>query len=204
MLNINKTTEPAFFADIKNSPDVHNYDDLPAGCSNNLREHMLQNEQSVSNKKYCVYCEKQVSSHNACYCHLDHVIPQQLATEKSLDYSNMVVSCNSNGTCGKHKNGKYPDNVINPVDVDPSDYFTFDLMTGKLKEKDADKEIFCKATIEWLNIDNYSLQKFRKNIILFLNNYLKNNPRNEVKSIIETTIFDQPSLIQSFLQQNSL
>jgi len=204
MLNIDKTKEPSFFTDVKKNPNIKNYKDLLVRCSKYIRKYILHYEQSLSNRKYCVYCEKIISSHNEEQCHLDHIIPQQMATNKSLDYSNMVVSCNTNGTCGKHKSGKYPNNVINPVDSNPSDYFTFDLMTGELKEKDTSKKIFCESTIEWLNINNYSLKEIRKKIIKILNKYLENNPRVDVKSIITNTIFEQPSLIQSFFKQNSL
>lgn len=98
-----------------------------------LREHILMQEQNG----LCCYCEKKMDSHpkNSNIDHFKlkagHLFPQ-----KTLEYTNLVVSCNTTGRCSSHKDKKITskdeyDHIVNPIDENPDDYFDY-LLTGEI------------------------------------------------------------------------
>jgi uncharacterized protein (TIGR02646 family) len=98
-----------------------------------LREYILMKEQNG----LCCYCEKKLDAHRD-NSNIDHfkLKAGHLFPQKTLEYTNLVVSCNTTGRCSSHKDktiksrGEY-DNIVNPINENPDDYFDY-LVTGEI------------------------------------------------------------------------
>jgi uncharacterized protein (TIGR02646 family) len=98
-----------------------------------LRAHILHHEQNG----LCCYCEKKLDAYRD-NSNIDHfkLKAGHLFPQKTLEYTNLVVSCNTTGRCSSHKDktiksrGEY-DNIVNPIDENPDDYFDY-LVTGEI------------------------------------------------------------------------
>lgn len=124
-----------------------------------LREHILLKEQNL----LCAYCEKEIDD-NPINSNIDHFKTRNLFPQKTLDYDNLFVSCNTRGRCSSYKddNVKYQgqyDNIVNPVIENPDDFFDY-LLTGEIVPKN-DK---AKFTIEIFYLKHTSLVEERLQI----------------------------------------
>ncbi len=106
-----------------------------------LREHILLEEQNL----LCAYCEKEIDD-NPRNSNIDHfrLKAGHLFPEKTLNYNNLLVSCNSHDRCSsfKDKNIKSKDdyeNIINPIVENPDEYFDY-LITGEIVAKNSKAE----------------------------------------------------------------
>jgi uncharacterized protein (TIGR02646 family) len=104
-----------------------------------LRADILLDEQSL----ICAYCEKAIDDNPNC-SNIDHFKTRNLFPEETLNYHNLLVSCNSHDRCSsfKDKNIKYRDdyeNIINPVVENPDEYFDY-LITGEIVAKNSKAE----------------------------------------------------------------
>ena len=63
-----------------------------------LREDMLLEEQSL----LCAYCEKEIDE-NSTSSNIDHFKTRNLFPELTLEYSNLLVSCNTKERCSNFK-----------------------------------------------------------------------------------------------------
>ncbi len=73
----------------------------------------------------CCYCcgslEKGPSS-----AHNEHVKPQSSYPNDSMDYGNLLASCNNGNTCGAAKRDTYDDRYfVSPLREDCEDHFSF-------------------------------------------------------------------------------
>ncbi|CAA6810856.1 MAG: Unknown protein [uncultured Sulfurovum sp.] len=126
----------------------------------NLREYILMKEQ----KSLCVYCEKKIKSHSA-NANIDHFKTRNLFAEETLNYHNLLVSCNIKGRCSSLKDSKKSilknrndyDNIINPIVENPNDFFDY-LFSGEIVPL-SDK---AKFTMEIFNLNQQSLSDERK------------------------------------------
>lgn len=98
-----------------------------------LRKHILLQEQNL----LCAYCEKAIDD-NSKNSNIDHfrLKAGHLFPEKTLDYHNLLVSCNTYDRCSSYKdkhikNKSDYDNIINPTVENPDDYFDY-LITGEI------------------------------------------------------------------------
>jgi uncharacterized protein (TIGR02646 family) len=98
-----------------------------------LREYILLEEQNL----LCAYCERTIDD-TPKNSNIDHfrLKAGHLFPEKTLDYTNLVVSCNTNGRCSSYKDThikskKDYDNIVNPIIENPDDFFDY-LITGKI------------------------------------------------------------------------
>jgi len=104
-----------------------------------LRGDILLEEQNL----LCAYCEKAIDD-NPNYSNIDHFKTRNLFPEETLNYENLLVSCNSYNRCSsfKDKNIKSKDdykNIINPVVENPDEYFDY-LITGEIIAKNSKAE----------------------------------------------------------------
>ena len=134
-----------------------------------LREYILLEEQNL----LCAYCEKEIND-NPKNSNIDHfrLKAGHLFPEKTLDYSNLLVSCNTKGRCSdykdKHiKSKKDYDNIINPVIENSDDFFDY-LLTGKVVPKSDNKK--AKFTIYIFQLNQEGLNEQRINIVRTIEN----------------------------------
>jgi len=104
-----------------------------------LRGHILLEEQNL----LCAYCEKEIDDNPNC-SNIDHFKTRNLFPEETLNYTNLLVSCNSHDRCSsfKDKNITNKDdykNIINPVVENPDEYFDY-LITGEIVGKNSKAE----------------------------------------------------------------
>ncbi|MCP4219811.1 MAG: TIGR02646 family protein [bacterium] len=151
MLKIKKADAPDFFASwIKNKPEY----------GARLREFILDSEQAGM----CCYCEKGVSPRNQS-SHLEHVRPQDTFPKLKHDYKNLVVSCQTEGRCGKAKGNRFSRDFIVPTEEEPGDYLAYS-PNGEIKAIDDNAKAI--ETIRILKLNVLSLVKARRALFLQL------------------------------------
>jgi len=128
-----------------------------------LREYILLEEQNL----LCAYCEKEIDD-NPENSNIDHfkLKAGHLFPEKTLDYNNMLVSCNTKERCSKYKDKhiKLKDeynNIINPITENPDDFFDY-LLTGKIIA--IDKNLKAEFTMDIFQLNHQALIRQRKDI----------------------------------------
>lgn len=132
-----------------------------------LRRDILVNEQ----QSLCVYCEKQITA-KPTQSNIDHFKTRHQFPQLTLDYDNLLVSCNHHQHCSHTKdnfglNQSDYDNLINPVTEHPNYFFDYSfagdiIAKSNLNRMDAKKANF---TIQVFNLNNKSLIEERKKII---------------------------------------
>lgn len=152
MKYIRKTTEPQCSTDWKvNNPNIVNY-----GSKNKKLQDLrvcIRRECLTEQHGLCGYCCMVVSEYNhnnrGSGGHNEHVIPQ-CSGHDSLDYSNIITSCNNSNTCGKHK--KDSPLPLTPLQKECETELIFD-MTGQIDKTKSTKNAIETARI--LNLDFY-------------------------------------------------
>jgi len=171
MLKINKDAEPAFFTEFKKQHQPKSWDDLKP-VATTLRQHMMEQEQTVSDKALCTYCEKTVTLESS---HIDHIRPKDPSGRYAhlfADYHNLTVSCRSKNSCGQKKDNDYHDDFINPVEENPSDYMTYEVMSGKVVPANDSAQARVESTCKMLGLNScYELLRARILVLLSLNAY---------------------------------
>jgi uncharacterized protein (TIGR02646 family) len=156
-----------------------------------LREDILIIEQN----NLCIYCEKKISSDSKT-SNIDHFKTRNLFPEKTLDYNNLLVSCNVKNRCSSLKDSNKSllqrkndyANIINPIIENPNDFFDY-LLSGEilpLNEK-------AKFTIEIFNLNHQSLYDERK----ILADTLKYCPNLSLDEIYENFGYEFQSFINA-------
>jgi len=159
---IKKTSEPQYLIEFKSEFKKINkhsavYDNINSDLKNNLKD-------TLSNEQYfiCCYCMKRIKND---YSHIEHLKPQSDYLQDSLNYFNLLISCNginnSNNNCGHKKGSWYDEKVfISPLDKDCEKYFSYSL-SGKIDSSSDNGN----KTIEKLNLNSYHLVRARKAMI---------------------------------------
>jgi len=150
-----------------------------------LREEILLKEQNL----LCAYCEREIDSDRK-NSNIDHFKTRNLYPEETLNYNNLLVSCNSQGkSCSSSKDSQKSilkvredyQNIVNPTLDNPDDYFEY-ITTGEIIAKD--NSLKANYTIKLFRLgsiddkDN-SLVKSREKIA----NALKNIPNLSLEEI---------------------
>ena len=164
MFQIDKD-EPRYFTSAKlkvKLPKVKNAwnDENISAIREVLREDILIKEQ----KGLCAYCEKKISS-SSTSSNIDHFKTRNLFPEKTLDYNNLLVSCNTKERCSSLKDSHKSllkrkedyGNIINPVIENPNSFFDY-LLSGEMIPLDEK----AKFTIELFDLNHQSLYDERK------------------------------------------
>jgi len=125
----------------------------------NLREYILLEEQNL----LCAYCEKEIDD-NPKNSNIDHYKTRNLFPQETLNYNNLLVSCNSKGRCSDYKD-KYIqtqeeyEQIVNPVDENPKEYFDY-LTTGEIVAQNPKAQY----TINIFRLDHKTLNEQRLQI----------------------------------------
>ncbi|WP_164112248.1 MULTISPECIES: retron system putative HNH endonuclease [Sphingobacterium] len=155
MRRINKGPEPVSLTQLKLDQPLFTYQDMDGAYSvirSDIRQSCIAEQFSL-----CAYCCDRVdniSSHN------EHIIPQSdpMGASLTLEYTNIVASCNSNNHCGHFKkNNAIP---LTPLMGNCEGDIIYQL-NGKMTHRNPDAQ----RTISILNLRNSALSEKRKNII---------------------------------------
>jgi len=180
-------SEPSFFKSAKakiKKPKVSsawNSSEIE-GIRLKLREHILLEEQNL----LCAYCEKQLDS-SPKNSNIDHfrLKAGHLFPEKTLNYDNLLVSCNTSSRCSRHKDKHIKskndyDNIVNPITENPDDFFGY-LITGKIIAINNTSK--AEFTIKIFQLGQASLNRQRQDIAKTLKN-ITNLSLDEVCDIL--------------------
>jgi len=133
------------------------FEDIPTNIKQDLKV-------SLSEQQYylCCYCMKRIKPHNS---HIEHIKPQSKFKNETLDYMNLLVSCNgiqdSNEHCGHNKEGWYDKNdFVSPVVKDCENIFSYNI-AGQIDAVQKNGKI----TINKLNLNSLLLVRARKALI---------------------------------------
>jgi uncharacterized protein (TIGR02646 family) len=165
MRHIQKNEEPQSFAEwkaIESQTPNCTYENLKNPQKRDLHEALLQEQGYL-----CCYCEMQIERQDS---HIEHVKPQNLYTELSLDYFNMLASCQGENTpplkksihCGQKKGNELL--KISPLDPNCTEFFRYTEAGEIVPNQDRNDEAAKNAiNILGLNIDK--LIRLRKSAI---------------------------------------
>lgn len=178
MKKIIKRNPPEFFSKYIAHNKPKNWEDMTA-IRTELRKYILE-EQGYC----CAYTEIRLDCPDNT--HIDHFKRQHLFPDLKFDYTNMLVSCNSEQYGGKYKDKQVSDkkmyaDLINPVEESSTDHFEF-TYTGKiLPLNDSTKG---KQTISYFNLNNKELVERRKVVAFCINNMVNDLTEEEIVQAI--------------------
>jgi len=101
MRKILKGDEPSSLATWKRRNPRGNYSDLDQDIRRDIRDYALQEQYYL-----CAYCCQRIQNIDACHCHNEHIEAQNLNPRRTLDFTNIVASCNTPNQCGKAHESK--------------------------------------------------------------------------------------------------
>lgn len=133
------------------------YKDLPKEEYKILKEQLIDEQYGI-----CCYCMKRIRFDNA---HIEHFVPQSEAPDQTLEYQNMMASCNgykeNHENCGHKKGNWYHDyQMISPLTNQCEQEFLFSV-DGTISSQ----TIAGKETIRHLELDNSLLNRARRSAI---------------------------------------
>ena len=162
MKHIVKSKEPQVLLNFKKEyKSKHHKDAAYKDIEANVKE-ILKISLSDEQHFICCYCMKRIKSNNS---HIEHIKPQSQFPSATLDYNNLLVSCNglqdSNEHCGHKKEDWYnAKDFLTPLDPDCEKIFTYNaagVMDATAKNG--------KSTIDKLNLNSLLLIRARNTAI---------------------------------------
>jgi len=162
MKQLLKRGVPDFFTKFIAKNDPGNWEDI-SPVRQELREHLLKEQGNC-----CAYTEIRLAGNESC--HIDHYYTRNLFPQKTFEYDNMLVSCNSEKYGAKYKDKQIKtvddyNNLVNPVEDPPSDYLEFSF-TGELIPTGGC--VKGKKTISFFNLNEKTLIERRKTMVTCL------------------------------------
>ena len=127
-------------------------DTLGSELKQSLRKHLIETQIGL-----CGYCCRVITMDNS---HNEHIKPQDGYAQLSMDYENLIASCNHGNTCGKAKKNKYDKRFVSPIDDDCEEHFKF-ANDGSIIGITENGRI----TIDLLNLNSYVLKCFRRAVL---------------------------------------
>lgn len=141
MRAISKGSEPSSLTAWKRANLHGRYNQLTEDIRRTIREHALAEQFYL-----CAYCCQRIQDIDAC--HNEHVEAQNLNPGRTLDFSNIVASCNTSNQCGDaHKSQHLP---LTPLMTECETELRFKI-SGRV-EGLSDRAI---VTIQVLNLGDY-------------------------------------------------
>lgn len=155
MRKISKGPEPQSLTDFKHSFPALKYDNLTPGYENvriDIRDSCIKEQFFL-----CAYCCDRITISDS---HNEHVIPRSdtIGTNLTLDYKNIVASCQARTHCG-HKKGEHIINTTPLMDCCESDIIY--QLNGKMTHRNPNAQ----NAINILNLRDGGLKNKRKSII---------------------------------------
>jgi uncharacterized protein (TIGR02646 family) len=107
------------------------------------KKQVLRQILSVEQGYICCYCGQRLVLENS---HIEHIRPQSVFAELSLDYKNLLVSCQAELQpgdpmhCGKAKDNWFDEELlVSPLQENCADFFEYTLAGEILPTRDAAK-----------------------------------------------------------------
>jgi len=155
MRQILKDKEPESLTQFKIANPSLKYENLKDGFESiriEIRNACVKNQFFL-----CAYCCDRITLKES---HNEHILPQShsLGQSLTLDYNNIIASCQSLNHCGHRKKNQLID--INPLQKNCETDIIY-LINGKMTHKNQSAQ----STINVLNLRESSLKNKRKNII---------------------------------------
>lgn len=158
MLYIEKSDEPLFLSDFKRRNPTQTYDSEEFAKWRIELKKVLIKEQ----KGLCAYCCGKITEEKSHNEHIEPRNPGIYSSDNSLEYTNIVASCNNQETCGNKKKNKYDSmRFVSPLDKDCEEKFTY-YADGVIGGD--------PYTIDLLNLNDYGLKSARKAVFRKLMN----------------------------------
>jgi uncharacterized protein (TIGR02646 family) len=165
MRHIRKTKEPQSFAEwktIESQTPNCTYENLKNPQKRELHEALLKEQGYL-----CCYCEMRIERQHS---HIEHVKPQNPYIELSLDYFNLLASCQGENTpplkkpihCGQKKGNELL--KISPLDPNCTDFFRY-TEAGEIVPDQNRNEEAAKNTIDILGLNIDKLKRLRQSAI---------------------------------------
>lgn len=196
MLNVKKSEQPEFLIEYKENKANASYKNMRGEMRKDLRHYIAYREQCKSKRCFCAYCEREivVNSDNANGSHIEHVKPQSQFPKSDLEYTNLIVSCNSKESCGIKKGNRYFEEFIDPVFYDPGKHFTYDSLTGEIIPKSGitNSNTPEYKTLALLGLNNIRLTEARKRFTVEVVSLLRFMKKSEIKHFVKQfpTLFE--------------
>lgn len=193
MRYIEKGQEPVFLRNYKDKHANGNYDDFDFAEFRPLLRHELYEEQN----HMCAYCCRKIIDDNSS-CSVEHIEPRhgKIESRRSLDYDNLVATCNEKSTCGTHKRNEYDkEKFISPLDRDCEKKLRYNIYSGDIKNTDENE-----YTLRLLNLNEYRLIQIRRTIGYEIEQYLKGMDKDTFKREFMREIVEKNGF-QDYIEQ---
>ena len=150
MIYIEKGEEPQFLSEFKRKNPGKTYDSKEfQPYRNELTEVLIKEQRGI-----CAYCCGRIKPGKVHNEHIEPRHPGKYESKRSLDYTNLVASCNTTRTCGMKKDNDYEEaQFVSPLNPECEDKFTY-YPNGTI-EGDG-------YTIGLLNLNDYELRDARR------------------------------------------
>lgn len=132
MKRIAKDGAPDFWDAYTRKHPKRRYDQLDSteqgrAVRSRLRAYLVQEQKSI-----CCYCCSSLKA-DASDAHNEHIRPRSSYPNDSMDYDNLVASCNNGNTCGAAKKDSYDSRLfVSPLQDDCEEHFVY-LEDGRIK-----------------------------------------------------------------------
>lgn len=192
MKHINKSSEPEFFSKWKTEHGDKTYASFPQKMRKTLRRKLIKEQGGI-----CCYCEQSIILSES---HIEHFRPQDTYEDLSLDYNNLLCSCQKKPEketplhCGHSKGNWFEENLlVSPLDPECEDRFHF-TEDGKIFPATPD-DTAAAETIKRLALNIPALNSARKAVIEAI--YGVDNPnipltRKELQQSIQVYLAKDP------------
>ena len=121
----------------------------------------MRDELVLEQRSLCAYCCSCINKDKAHNEHIEPRNPKNGVSLRTLDYTNIVASCNNKSTCGNKKKNEYDsESFVSPLNPGCEDGFTYypdGVMEGN------------QYTIDLLNLNAYELKEARKAVYRTIN-----------------------------------
>ncbi len=164
MLFITKGEEPEVLREYKRKYPNAKYSDASFAEFRQELNQVLRTEQ----KHLCAYCCGKIDAENSHNEHIEPQNPKGGVSDRSLEYTNIVASCNGLGSgrnCGEHKKNEYDESrFVSPLNSSCEDIFSY-YPNGTISGD--------SYTIELLNLNSYALKEARAAVYKVIKNMSK-------------------------------
>jgi uncharacterized protein (TIGR02646 family) len=150
-----------------------------------------ENKEALRDSSFgkCMYCESEIS--HIDYGDVEHIKPKSLFPAEKFSWDNLGYACPK---CNREfKNENYDPDIINPYDIEPTDYLYF--IGCILRAKGGNNK--GRITIEIIQLNRPELLAKRREVLLLFNELILRFQtaisiveKNALKKLIETYISD--------------
>jgi uncharacterized protein (TIGR02646 family) len=196
--HIRKKTEPL---SILKSLTVSTYKDLNDSEEGKKARAELRKTLSQEQGYICCYCCRKLDPNDS---HIEHLRPQESYDHLSLEYNNLLVSCQGKlpnqepRHCGMAKDAWFDEDLmVSPLSEDCEEFFEYSLAGEILPTKNANRARSAQETIDRLQLNIRNLRDLREAAIIPY--FEKDLPIEDVLRLIESfTVTDAQGFYEPF------